>query len=344
MRKPRKGSGKPASALDSNSSRHYATWFLWPRISIRAYAGGGKNDAFILSNTIIYNKIAHGFQPWASRITPIKNSGFPLLYHRIKLAIEWGLIGANPIFTRHHIIVMARQSGPIPIEGTLGDLIFYKTIHGHLVRRKGSLDKQRVMSDPAFERSRAAGSEFGRAGAASGLIRRAVKQYCPYAGDGQTHSRLSKLLGSIIRADSTHPAGERQVIAENIGPLKGFEWIQDHPLSRSFWAQCGGSMTPEGVLTITMTGFTPKRDLGWPLNATHAQLTVVCISARFPEGEADSASAQSGRLMKSTVAINLALECSLPVKEGAVTMAGIGVQFFEGETALNEGAAFGIVG
>src|SRR6187399_1121852 len=121
---------------------------------------------------------------------------------------------------------MARQSGPIPIEGTLGDLIFYKTIHGHLVRRKGSLDKERVMSDPAFERSRAAGSEFGRAGAASGLIRRAIRKHCPYAGDGQTHARLSKLLGTIIRADAEHPVGDRQVTSGQMGPLKQFEWIQ----------------------------------------------------------------------------------------------------------------------
>lgn len=239
---------------------------------------------------------------------------------------------------------MARQSGPIPIEGTLGDLIFYKTIHGHLVRRKGSLDKQRVMSDPAFERSRAAGSEFGRAGAASGLVRRAVKQYCPYAGDGQTHARLSKLMGNIIREDNVHPVGERQVMAANIAPLKTFEWVKDHPLSRSFWAQCGGSMSPEGKLTITMPGFIPKRDLAWPLNATHAQLTAVCISADFPERKADSAGAKSGMLMKSPVAIKLDLECDVPIKEDAVMMVGIGVQFFEGETPLAENAAFGIVG
>ena len=240
--------------------------------------------------------------------------------------------------------LMARQSGPIPIEGTLGDLIFYKTIHGHLVRRKGSLDKKRVMNDPAFERSRAAGSEFGRAGAASGLIRRAVREHCPYAGDGQTHARLSKLMGAIIREDNQHPVGERQVTAANISPLKTFEWITDHPLSRSFWAQVGGSMTPEGKLTISMPGFQPKRDLAWPLNATHAQLTTVCISARFSDRMVDSVSAQSGKLVKNNAAINLALECSVPVHEGAVMMVGIGVEFFEGDTALEEGAAFGIVG
>lgn len=238
---------------------------------------------------------------------------------------------------------MAKQTGPIPIEGTLGDLIFYKTIHGHLVRRKGNLNKERVMSDPAFERSRAAGSEFGRAGAASALIRKEVRIHCPYAGDGQTHARLSKLFGTVIRNDQEHPAGDRQVTAAQIAPLKQFEWVLDHPLSRSFWAQCGGSMTPEGMLRISMPGFTPRRDLGWPLNATHAEITVVCISADFPGREAESAVAKSGRLLKSPVAIQLDLECRPNLEEGRVIMVGLGVQFFEGEQALTENAAFGIV-
>ena len=238
---------------------------------------------------------------------------------------------------------MAKQTGPLPIEGTLGDLIFYKTIHGHLVRRKGNLDKERVMNDPAFEGSRAAGSEFGRAGAASGLIRRAVKQFCPYAGNGQTHARLSKLFGNIIREDKTHPAGERQVMAENIAPLKTFEWIQDQPLSRSFWAQCGGSMTPEGTLTLTMPDFTPKRDLAWPMNATHAELTLVCLSIDFPNREVVADGKKTGKLLKSPVSVKISLDCTVPIKEGSVITAGIGVEFFNNDQPLSEGAAFGIV-
>lgn len=239
---------------------------------------------------------------------------------------------------------MPKQSGPMPIEGTLGDLIFYKTIHGHLVRRKGNLDKKRVSTEAAFEGSRKASSEFGRAGAASGLIRNAIKAFCTYAGDGQTHARLSKLFGEIIRADKVNPVGERQVMTENIAPLKSFEWVIDHPLSRSFWGQVGGSMTPEGKLTILMNAFNPKRDLAWPLNATHAEISVVCLSADFPRKKIDSDAAKSGMLPKNNVPVNLALTCQVPINDGHVVLAGIGVQFFENDVALKDGAAFGLVG
>jgi len=239
---------------------------------------------------------------------------------------------------------MAKQTGPVPIEGVIGDLIYYKTIYGNLVRRKGSLNKDRVMSDPAFKGSRAAGSEFGRSGIASGLLRNAIKKFCPYAGNGQTHFRLSKLFGTIIRLDTEHPQGERQVLAEHCGALKSFEWIQDHPLNRSFWAQCGGSMSPEGKLTLSMSGLNPKRDLGWPLNATHAELTLICFAADFPNKTIEVDGAKSGKLPKVNSSADLVLECQIPIQQTDVVMAGIGVQFFEGEHALAEGAAFGLVG
>ena len=56
---------------------------------------------------------------------------------------------------------MARQAGDIKISGTLDNLTFYKDGDHWLVRKKTSLDKKRVMKDPAFERSRKAMVEFG---------------------------------------------------------------------------------------------------------------------------------------------------------------------------------------
>ena len=248
----------------------------------------------------------------------------------------------------YHTTFMAKQSGDFPLIGSFGDFVFYKTKHGNLVRRKGNLNKERVTTEAAFEGSRKASTEFGRAGAASGLLRNAVKPHCPYAGDGETHARLSKVMGAVIREDKVNPTGERQVLAENIAPLKAFEWVADHPLSRSFWAQCGGSMSPEGLLTITLPGFTPKRNLAWPAGATHAQVTAVGMSLNFPDKQGESASAKTGYLMKSAVSIDVKLECAVSLLESGMMMVGIGVEFFEESggrmTALREGAAFGLVG
>ncbi len=49
---------------------------------------------------------------------------------------------------------MARQKGIIKLKGTIGDISFYKTTDGHLAREKGGVEKDRIMNDPAFQRTR----------------------------------------------------------------------------------------------------------------------------------------------------------------------------------------------
>ncbi|HEY0092582.1 MAG TPA: hypothetical protein VGB43_08860, partial [Flavobacterium sp.] len=62
---------------------------------------------------------------------------------------------------------MARQKGIIKLKGTMGGITFYKTsLDGHLAREKGGIEASRIASDPAFQRTRENGSEFGRAGRA----------------------------------------------------------------------------------------------------------------------------------------------------------------------------------
>ncbi len=58
---------------------------------------------------------------------------------------------------------MAKQIGIIKLKGKIGDLSYYKTKDGHLAREKGGVDAERIKNDPAFERTRENGAEFGSA-------------------------------------------------------------------------------------------------------------------------------------------------------------------------------------
>lgn len=64
---------------------------------------------------------------------------------------------------------MARQKGIIKLKGTIGDITFYKSQDGYLTREKGGVEASRIASDPAFQRTRENGAEFGRAGKAGRL-------------------------------------------------------------------------------------------------------------------------------------------------------------------------------
>ena len=66
---------------------------------------------------------------------------------------------------------MARQSGLIKLKGTLDNINFYKTKDGNLARMKTSVDAKRIANDPAFERTRENGMEFGSAAGPGKLLR-----------------------------------------------------------------------------------------------------------------------------------------------------------------------------
>ncbi len=87
---------------------------------------------------------------------------------------------------------MARQKGIIKLEGTIGDISFYKSKDGHLARTKGGVDGDRIHNDPAFQRNRENGQEFGRAGASGRLLRTSIRQYLKNAADSRVVSRLTR--------------------------------------------------------------------------------------------------------------------------------------------------------
>jgi hypothetical protein len=70
---------------------------------------------------------------------------------------------------------MARQRGIIKLDGTIGDITFYKSKDGFLAREKGGVPADRIANDPAFQRTRENGAEFGRAGKAGKTLRTAIR-------------------------------------------------------------------------------------------------------------------------------------------------------------------------
>ena len=87
--------------------------------------------------------------------------------------------------------------------GTIGDITFYKTQDGHLAREKGGIDASRIASDPAFQRTRENGSEFGRAGKAGKVLRTSLRGLLLNSADGRMVSRLTQRMVKVIQADTT---------------------------------------------------------------------------------------------------------------------------------------------
>ncbi len=132
---------------------------------------------------------------------------------------------------------MARQNGIIKLKGTIGDISFYKTGDGHLAREKGGIDASRIANDPAFQRTRENGSEFGAAGKGGKVIRNAIRILLQNAKDKRVVSRLTTDLLKVVKTDAVNERGLRTIQDGDMSLLKGFEFNINGKLGSTLFAR-----------------------------------------------------------------------------------------------------------
>ena len=168
---------------------------------------------------------------------------------------------------------MARQKGIIKLKGTIGDITFYKTQDGHLAREKGGIDASRIKSDPAFQRTRENGSEFGRAGTAGKILRTALRALLLNSADGRMVSRLTQAMVKVIQADVTSDRGLRNVIDGEAELLTGFEFNIRGKLGTSLFAPFVASIDRvTGQIEVTLPSFIPINMIAAPSGTTHFKI------------------------------------------------------------------------
>lgn len=168
---------------------------------------------------------------------------------------------------------MAKQSGIFQVEGTLGNVTFIKTQDGFLVKTKTAISKNRIATDPAFQRTRENNSEFGRAGKASKLLRTAVRNLLQNAKDNRVTSRLTKEMSKVLKADSTSIRGLRNVVDGEAEMLKGFEFNINAQLAGTLYTKYESTINRvTGALQIAIPSFVPLTDMVVPDGSTHYKI------------------------------------------------------------------------
>ena len=168
---------------------------------------------------------------------------------------------------------MARQKGIIKLKGTIGDITFYKTQDGHLAREKGGIDASRIKNDPAFQRTRENGSEFGRAGKAGKVLRTALRALLLNSADSRMVSRLTQAMVKVIQADMISERGLRNVIDGEAELLVGFEFNVRGKLGTSLFAPFVATIDRvAGEITVTLDPFVPANMIAAPSGTTHFKI------------------------------------------------------------------------
>lgn len=168
---------------------------------------------------------------------------------------------------------MARQKGIIKLKGTIGDITFYKSKDGHLAREKGGVDASRIANDPAFQRTRENGSEFGRAGKAGKTLRTALRTLLLNSADSKMVSRLTQTMVKVIQADVTNERGLRNVIDGEAELLAGFEFNIGGKLGGTLFAPYVGTIDRvSGDISVAIDSFVPSNMIAAPSGTTHFKI------------------------------------------------------------------------
>lgn len=189
---------------------------------------------------------------------------------------------------------MAKQSGIIKLEGTIGDITFYKSQDGLLARAKGGVDASRIKNDASFQRTRENGEEFGRAGSAGKLLRLAFRSYLQNSADSKMVSRLTKEMMVVVKADATNLRGQRNVLDGELELLEGFDFNIDGKLSSTlFLAYTATIDRATGALQVNIPAFSPANAVAYPEGATHLRFVSGGASIDFEAGVFETITSQS---------------------------------------------------
>jgi hypothetical protein len=218
---------------------------------------------------------------------------------------------------------MAKQSGIIKLEGTIGDITFYKSQDGHLARAKGGVSAERIQNDPSFQRTRENGEEFGKSGAAGKLLRDSLRVLLMTASDNLVTSRVTTLMYNVMKQDLTSIRGKRVpavgiATATGRGLLKGFNFNNNAVLGAVLYKPYVVA-TATGVITIA--GLVPATDIAFPTGTTHVSLTGAMANINFATGVSD---------VKLTNSLNLAVTAASTAVTLTPTVvpAGTGTKIF----------------
>lgn len=181
---------------------------------------------------------------------------------------------------------MAKQKGVIKLKGTIGDITFYKSQDGYIAKEKSAISADRIAKDPAFERTRENGAEFGYSAKAGKMLRKAVHSLLQSVKDSRVISRLQKTMNNIKNLDGTSARGQRNVGVAIALPaakalLKNFNFNKD-ALLESILVVPYAVNTATGVISVN--GLVPVNDVVFPQGATHFTLKGAWLKLDFVTG------------------------------------------------------------
>lgn len=231
---------------------------------------------------------------------------------------------------------MARQKGIVKLKGTIGDITFYRSQGSYLAREKGGVDGDRIANDPAFERTRENGAEFGRAGNNGKVLRTSIRSLLLKTADPRMVGRLTKQILRIIKMDPVNVRGQRVVTEGDLQLLNGFEFNVRGKLSTTLYAPFNLNVDRvAGEVTVNIPSMVPANAIAAPVGATHLRIITGAAAVDFPQEEYRSdTNASSDLVIGPQTEAPIALTMNLPPNSTRPIFVVLGIEFYQEVNAV----------
>jgi hypothetical protein len=237
---------------------------------------------------------------------------------------------------------MAKQSSFIKLEGTIGDVTFYKTTSGFKARQKGGVSKTRIMTDPAFQRTRENLAEFNRASAASKLLKDSFRVIVLKARDPRTQNRIYRTALKVVKSDPVSLRGERVITQGDMQLFDKFQFNQHISFESTMFAQFE-QVENGGNLEVNFESFVPQELMAAPMGSSHFRVFLAAAGVDFSGGKRESSIVSTdAQAILPVMLENFSVAIPKVAMPGGSSFYALGIEFLQevnGELySLNNGA------
>ena len=168
---------------------------------------------------------------------------------------------------------MARQTGHIKYNGTLGEVRHYKIkgMSGDFAGLKGGATSEQIKTGASFVRTRENNNEFGGCAIVAKSIRTGQAQLMKQMSDSQFTGRLTGIVKKINLEDQSEARGVRAILITAVPQhLIGLNFNRNNSVEGSFTGKFE-TVANAGRTSVTLTveEFKPLEQLNVPAGATH---------------------------------------------------------------------------
>jgi hypothetical protein len=222
---------------------------------------------------------------------------------------------------------MAEQQGLVKIKGRIGDISYYKTADGYLVKDKGGVSDHKRMNADSMTKTRKAMAEFGNAGRTTKLIYQSLRSIIKNVADSRMYGRLQARMLQITKTDPVNQFGERRPEFGSFHKLIHFQLNVQNSLKAKFLGEEKVVIDrTAGTAKFTIDAFIPSANLAPPKGATHYQFIMAASELKLEDEDSVMDSFETGYLpidSNVTAVINQTLNYTPATTEPVIAVLGI---------------------